>query len=259
MISSRHCHALSDWPGTLGRWLTISAVALALFHSSVRLAAADQPADEQTTRALQAIWTKVLAGLVEADSRRNQLDEAGLRLGVWSRIGPFRDQGPLVSWMDNVASSFPYEFEVERDIQANGHAPLLDKQYAAPNFPATPKALRRWVAHPQWIDGYYQQLPRGPAPSAGEGQYLYRTIIVDSPVEAEIDLIIRAGFQQHNRPRLPEDALGPQAGRASRFRCSDKGRRRDPSRSKCGKVGPHGRNIDTELSILASFYCMKAR
>jgi len=172
--------------------LAISAVALALVHSSVRSAAADEPAEEATTTALQAIRVKVLAGRIDAASRRKQLDAAGLRLGVWSRIGPFRDQGPLVNWMDNVASSFPYVFKVARDIKANGNAPLLDREYAAPNFPATPKAVRRWVAHPQWIDGYYQELPRGPAPSAGESQYLYRTITVDSPVEAEIDFIIRS-------------------------------------------------------------------
>ena len=168
MVASGQRNALSASRGTLGRLLTISVVGLALFHCSVRLAAADTPADDDMTRALQAIRTKVLAGPLDAESRRKQLDGAGLRLGVWARIGPFRDQGPLVNWMDNVAASFPYEFEVERDIKANGHAPLLGKAYAAPNFPATPKAVRRWTAHPQWIDGYYQELPRGPAPSAGE-------------------------------------------------------------------------------------------
>ncbi len=115
-----------------------------------------------------------------------------VELGDWHRIGPFRDQGPLLNWMDNVHSSFHYEFDVEKDAKANGNAPLLSKSYPAPNFPATPEAVRRWTKHPEWIDGYYQELPRGPAPSAGESQYVYRTITVDKPTEIELDFIIRS-------------------------------------------------------------------
>ncbi len=115
-----------------------------------------------------------------------------VELGDWYRIGPFRDQGPLLNWMDNVHSGFHYEFDVEKDATANGNAPLLDKTYPAPNFPATPDAVRHWTRHPEWIDGYYQELPRGPAPSAGESQYVYRTITVDKPTEIELDLIVRS-------------------------------------------------------------------
>ena len=42
----------------------------------------------------------------------------------------------------------------------------------AANFPATPNARRKWTAHADWIDGYLCDLPRGPAPSAGETQYV---------------------------------------------------------------------------------------
>jgi len=112
-------------------------------------------------------------------SRKEDLAKE-VTLGKWHRIGPFRDQGPLLNWMDNVASSFEHVFDVEKDARANGNVPLLGKRYPAPNFPATPRAARSWTAHPEWIDGYYQQLPRGPAPSAGESQYLYRTITVES-------------------------------------------------------------------------------
>ena len=115
-----------------------------------------------------------------------------VELGEWHRIGPFRDQGPLLNWMDNVASSFHHEFDVEKDAKANGHVPLLQKRYPAPNFPATPEAVRRWTKHPEWIDGFYQELPRGPAPSAGESQYLYRTLAVEETTEIELDFIIRS-------------------------------------------------------------------
>jgi hypothetical protein len=115
-----------------------------------------------------------------------------VELGDWHRIGPFRDQGPLINWMDNVASSFHYEFDVEQDVKANGHVPLLEKRYDAPNFPGLPNAVRQWARHSQWIDGYYQELPRGPAPSAGESQYLYRSMRVEGPTQIELDFIIRS-------------------------------------------------------------------
>ena len=100
-----------------------------------------------------------------------------VELGLWYRIGPFRDQGPLLNWMDNVEAGFHHEFTVEKDAMSPSGAAFLSKRYPAPNFPATPGAVRIWTKHPEWIDGYYQELPRGPAPSAGESQYLYRTLL----------------------------------------------------------------------------------
>ena len=117
---------------------------------------------------------------------------AEVKLGDWQRIGPFRDQGPLLNWMNNVIEGFAHEYDVEKDALANGGEANLGKKYPAPNFPATPKAVRTWTKHPDWIDGYYQELPRGPAPSAGESQFVYRTITVDEPTELEIDFILRA-------------------------------------------------------------------
>ena len=116
----------------------------------------------------------------------------GVELGEWHRIGPFRDQVPLLNWMDNVASSYQYEFQLEKDAISSEGATDLKKTYLTTNFPATPKAVRSWTTHPDWIDGYYQELPRGPAPSAGESQFLYRTITVDEPTEITLDFIIRA-------------------------------------------------------------------
>ncbi|MHC4636810.1 MAG: TolB family protein [Planctomycetota bacterium] len=135
---------------------------------------------------------RLFAGQVEAKAAQRRLEEAGIELGLWYRIGPFRDQGPMINWMDNVASGFAFEFEVERDVKANRGFALLDKIYRAANFPATPEAVRKWTKHPEWIDGYYQELPRGPAPSAGESQYVYKTITVDKAVAVDIDFIIRA-------------------------------------------------------------------
>ena len=135
-----------------------------------------------------ALLAMVLAGLWGAMSA--QAAEK-VTLGPWYRIGPLRDQPPLLNWMDNVASSFNHEFGPAKDV-GRDHAPQLAKTYPTTNFPATPKAIRRWQKHAEWIDGYYQELPRGPAPSAGETQYLYRTITVSKPTKIMLDFIIRA-------------------------------------------------------------------
>ncbi|MDP6358389.1 MAG: hypothetical protein QF473_24935, partial [Planctomycetota bacterium] len=149
-------------------------------------------AQDATVDAMRQVRSRELAEHHSQRAAKKLLDEAGVKLGTWRRIGPFRDQGPLLNWMDNVASSYACVFDIEKDALANGGQPLLDKKYPAPNFPATPEAIRLWVSHPEWIDGYYQQLPRGPAPSAGETQYVYREITADRPVDIKIDCIIRA-------------------------------------------------------------------
>ena len=149
-------------------------------------------ADEAQDRRLNGIKNKILATQIEDRANKAVMEDAGIKLGQWHRIGPFRDQPPLINWMDNVASSFNFEFAAEKEAGEDDKVSQLQKAYPAPNFPATPNATRKWVAEPSWIDGYYQELPRGPAPSTGESQFVYRTITVNKEVTVSIDLIIRA-------------------------------------------------------------------
>ncbi len=153
-----------------------AALAVSAFASSIR-------AEDPLLDSMWAIAGKVLADRIDADAAKQRLDAAGVKSGAWHRIGPFRDQGPLLNWMDNVDSSYKHVFDVERETLAAGGLPQLDKNLPAPNFPAMPNAVRSWTEHPEWIDGYYQQLPRGPAPSARETQYVYREITADEPIE----------------------------------------------------------------------------
>jgi len=170
---------------TLKRFAVILFVALLLSPSLV-------VANEAENARLLSILNDVLRQQIEAKESRQVLDEAGVRLDTWHRIGPFRDQLPLLNWMDNVLSSFAFVFDVEKETLAAGGIPQLGKSYKSPNFPATPDVTRRWTAHPEWIDGYYQELPRGPAPSPGESQFLYRKITVDQPVTVSLDFILRS-------------------------------------------------------------------
>jgi len=141
--------------------------------------------------ACQVIQRQLLQQRYIDRSWKTRLDEAGVRLGQWYRIGPFRDLPPQLNWVKNTDSSFAHTFDVERDTLADG-APQLDRDYPAPNFPATPHAKRRWQARQQWVDGYLCNLPRGPAPSAGESQYVYRAIRAEQPIEILLDFRVRA-------------------------------------------------------------------
>jgi hypothetical protein len=194
------------------RFLIFRVLAALLAGSCAARVQAAAGEDPRAQSMMQAIEGRLLADRVAQAQARAQLEAAVIELGTWRRIGPFRDRRPLLNWMDNVASSFETRYEAESDARANGNAPLLDKAYPAPNFPATPEAVRHWVRHPDWIDGYYQELPRGPAPSAGETQYLYRTITVAEPTTAAIDFIIRApGSDRRRRER----GMGPGAARVA--------------------------------------------
>jgi hypothetical protein len=142
--------------------------------------------------AVQQIRSKAFAERNSHQAAGILLKNAGVKVGTWRRIGPFRDQGPHINWMTNVETSYKTVYDVEKEALANGGLPKLTKKYPAPNFPATPKAIRSWTPHTEWIDGYYQQLPRAAAPAAGETQYVYRQIIAAKPITVEIDCILRA-------------------------------------------------------------------
>jgi len=164
---------------------------------------------------LLAIQREELADLYRARAAGRKIEEASVTLGTWHRIGPFRDQPPHINWMENVASSFAHRYEAEEDVLEGDGAPRHEKDYRAANFPATPDARRRWTAHPEWIDGYLCDLPRGPAPSAGETQYVCREIAADSPVTVELDFAVRS-------PESDRRAEAPNMEhwrRQARFRC----------------------------------------
>ena len=142
--------------------------------------------------ALARIQEREFADLYRARAARERIEDAGVKLGRWYRNGPFRDQRPHLNWMENVASSFAHQFEVEKDLANDGGVPRLAKTYRAANFPTTPDAERKWTAHLDWIDGYLCDLPRGPAPSAGETQYVCRTITATKPITIELDFVVRS-------------------------------------------------------------------
>ena len=169
---------------------------------------------------LAAVQREVFAEDVRDMHERRRIEESGVELGPWYRIGPFRDQGPRLNWMENVAFSFAFEYAVEKDLRQNDWTPLLPKEYSAPSFPATPNAVRRWRRHDAWIDGYLCDLPRGPPPSTGETQYVYRALTAEKPVTVELDFVIRSPQSDLRWGAFEEDSWK----RLGRFVCWLNGR-----------------------------------
>jgi len=152
----------------------------------------DAVANRELLPVLARIQKEELSDLYRVRAAKKETSDAGVELGTWYRIGPLRDQPPHLNWMENVASSFAHRYEVEKDLDEDGGVPRLAKTYRAANFPTTPDARRKWTAHADWIDGYLCDLPRGPAPSAGETQYICRTITAIRPITVELDFVVRS-------------------------------------------------------------------
>ena len=187
-------------------WTIVTALAVGMCASE------NVSADESSI--LQEIQKRDLDDLRHLRTARKKIEDAGVELETWQRIGPFRNQPPLLNWMENTESSFAHRYEAEADLLAGGNPPT-EKTYPAPNFPSTPDAVRRWTAHPEWIDGYLCDLPRGPAPSAGETQYVYRSFTAKKPVIVELEFAVRSpeSDRRENYPNMEHWR------RQARYRC----------------------------------------
>ncbi len=99
---------------------TLSALLLVFVCSTVA------QADDSLDDAMRQVKDRVLAERKNREAARKVLVDADVKLGTWHRIGPFRDQKPLVNWMDNVASSFGFEFDAGSLLEKSGISVLTD-------------------------------------------------------------------------------------------------------------------------------------
>ena len=149
--------ARGDRPGTGA--LLIFGLAVALVMAMTHFAAADEA----------AAWVEALLHRSEqlgqpTNASARRLLEARIQCGSWQAIGPFKDAEYGV-----FAREFETEFSVEKDVLGRGHQlAALDKSYQSVPVVGTPEATRRWTAHPEWVDGFYHQLPSGPPPGRNE-------------------------------------------------------------------------------------------
>ncbi|MEX0320815.1 MAG: hypothetical protein AB3N63_01570 [Puniceicoccaceae bacterium] len=102
---------------------------------------------------------------------------ADLKLGDWYCIGPFKDEefGNIDRSLDHI---FAPEADVLTAIKAGQGGVLADasKHYEMLPFPGYLDLDRKWELRSDWSDGFYNLLPRGPAPSRNETVYMYRNI-----------------------------------------------------------------------------------
>ena len=147
-----------------------------------------------------------------AEAVRRPLRQAEVRCGPWHCIGPFKDAEYGV-----FSREFDTAFEPEKDVVAGGdRLAALDQPYHSVPVVGAPESARRWVAHPDWADGYYNQLPSGPPPGRNEVLYLYRTITCAAPLEVTAWLVtLDAGKAWLNGRQILDAPI--RAGAGQRF------------------------------------------
>ncbi len=111
-------------------------------------------------------------------------DEAGLELGPWYCVGPFKDK-----LIGNFREEFRTVYGPEKQALAAGANLIdLDRAWEVKKLPGILETTRPWMKHPEWEDGYFHQLPMGPPPAYNETVYLYRTITAKKNVSVDMDL-----------------------------------------------------------------------
>ena len=132
----------------------------------------------------QVLWQDLMQrvhaeALKKQSAHEQQVHNAGLELGPWSCVGPFRD-GDFGLFSRCFAQAYGPELDVTQAGQT-----LVDLKKTYDDGSLT------WKEHAEWVDGYSHPLPVGPAPARNETVYLYRTItckkkmLVDAHVVAE--------------------------------------------------------------------------
>lgn len=135
------------------------------------------------------ICTTIFSGLTPAgQSDDSYKAPAEKELSSWYCIGPFKDEE-----FGNIDRTLEYKFQPEIDyfqaLKENGFPVILTETYKMDSFPGYLDLDRKWIEMDQWTDGFYNLLPRGPAPSRTEAVYMYRRI--RSEVDRTISIKVR--------------------------------------------------------------------
>ncbi len=106
------------------------------------------------------------------------LTKPDIDISTWYCIGPFKSEE-----FGNIDRTLNYKFQPEQDyfksLKARNSeiSPIdLDSIYSMKPFPGYLDLERNWTKKDNWTDGFYNLLPRGPAPSRNEAVYMYRAI-----------------------------------------------------------------------------------
>ncbi|MCX6924639.1 MAG: NPCBM/NEW2 domain-containing protein [Verrucomicrobia bacterium] len=150
--------------------------------STPRSAVADPPTNFP---ALAESLLRAACNARHVEAQRSALADSEVPPGPWYCIGPFKDAE---------YGLFSREFDTplgpEKDVVERGSSAAdLDRSYLSVAVVGQPDPQRRWVARPDFVDGYFSELPVGPPPSRNEVVYLYRTVTAARAVNVTAHLI----------------------------------------------------------------------
>ena len=157
----------------------------------------------------------ILVGAVAADGAPTAADRPALTLGPWYCAGPFKDKADGLH-----LTSFAAVFAPEGETLAAGGRADLAATWEAKKFPGMADATRGWVKHAEWVDGYRNQLPVGPAPMRNETSYLYRTLRAVKATTIDVQLYARDNIRMWLNGKMAAQANNPRRAGASRFDAS---------------------------------------
>ena len=116
--------------------------------------------------------------------KKKLAEEAGLELEPWYCIGPFKSK-----LIGNYKEEFNTVFGPEKVALEAGPGLIdLTQTWEVNKLPGILETTREWKKHPEWLDGYFHQLPMGPPPAYNETIYLYRTISAENEVSIDMDI-----------------------------------------------------------------------
>ena len=132
-------------------------------------------ADDISQAWQQLVRHSQVARQAREEAQQESVQQGRITLGNWHCVGPFRTAAHGI-----ITESFATEFPPEQQVLAAGRELIeLSRTWETKKFPGMRDTTRRWVEHPEWIDGYRHPLPIGPPPSRNETVYLYRTITAE--------------------------------------------------------------------------------
>ncbi len=165
---------------------------------------------QKTAMCASAMVVLVLVGIGLAAEGTGELT-----LGPWYCVGPFKDKADGLH-----LTSFATVFGPEADALAAGGRANLAATWQARTFPGMTDTARGWVKHPEWVDGFRNQLPVGPAPMRNETCYLYRTVTAAKAASVEMHIFARDNIRVWLGGKVLAQANNPGRSGASRFDAS---------------------------------------
>ncbi len=118
-------------------------------------------------------------------------------------------------------TSFEHVFGPEKQaLKAGDKLVDLSQSWKGEHFIGEENPVRKWQGHAEWVDGFLNYLPVGPAPMKNETCYLYRTITAGQPMDVDVSIYALDNIRVWLNGKAVGQAGNPNRAGSSRFAAS---------------------------------------